>query len=432
MHSPTFSTSKRASPPQERPSSSAVRILEPAQTIRRGARRVAPKARSNRLLFLIPLVLCGAGLLALTSISIARMLTSSETLTPLQAFRPVLVQSLWVVLGLGVMTGVSRMPSTFWRSTAGLWVVLGSGILMALLLVPGFGTRINYATRWIQLPAPLLGTITLQPSEAFKLATLIWFASLYARRPHARWVPLDWGITALWLIGVLAVERQPDFGTAGFIFALGVAVAFLGGASLLKLASLCAFGAMLAVLVVVKPLIVSALSGQPLDTQKHAYRIQRLLAFSDPWRYQDDIGYQMVRAQLAVGSGGIARFAIGEGREKRFLPAAENDYIFATIAEETGFVGCMVVIGLFTVLVSTLFRLAREPTMTPFGRLFLGGLALWIALSAGINIGMAIGLLPTVGLPLPFVSAGGSALLSLMTALGIAQACVRENLCGSR
>ncbi len=343
-----------------------------------------------------------------------------------------LVQSLWVLLGLGVMAGVSRIPSTFWRSTAGLWILLGSGVLIALLLVPGFGTRINYATRWIQLPAPLLGTITIQPSEAFKLATLLWFASLYARRPHARWTPIDWIITGLWLIGVIAVERQPDLGTAGFIFGLGVAIAFLGGASLLKLAGLGALGAMLAVLLVVKPLIVSALSGEPLEAQKHAYRLQRVRAFLDPWRYPDDIGYQMVRAQLAVGSGGIARFAIGEGREKRFLPAAENDYIFATIAEETGFIGCLLVIGLFAVLVHTLFRLAREPTMAPFGRLFLGGLALWIALSAGINIGMAIGLLPTVGLPLPFVSAGGSALLSLMTALGIAQACVRENPCGLR
>jgi cell division protein FtsW len=133
----------------------------------------------------------------------------------------------------------------------------------------------------------------------------------------------------------------------------------------------------------------------------------------------------MVRAQIAVGSGGFARFAIGEGREKRYLPAAENDYIFATIAEETGFVGCLVCIGLYAWLIALLLRL-WSATPSRFGRLFVGGLAMWIGLQALINMGMAIGLLPTVGVPLPFISAGGSSLISLMAALGIALAIARE------
>ncbi len=397
--------------------------------IRRRASSQPRIGSASPQLYLIPFLLCCVGLLALTGISIARLLSGNEVVSPLQAFRLVIVQSLWVLLGFGAMALVSQMPTRFWRMSAGFWLLMGMGILIALLAIPGFGKQVNSATRWIEFPAPLLGSITVQPSELFKLATLLWFASLYAHTPRKRWTFSAWFGTGVWIVGVVAVERQPDLGTAVLILGLGIAVAFLGGASLWKLASLFGLGALIGVLLVAEPLIASALSDGPVDAQKHTYRLQRIQAFLDPWRYQDDIGYQMVRAQLAVGSGGIARFAIGEGREKRFLPASENDYIFATIAEETGFVGCSVVILLFALLVHRLFCLARATRMPPFGRLFIGGLALWIGLSAGINIAMAIGLLPTVGLPLPFVSAGGSALLSLMVALGIAQACVRESRC---
>jgi len=334
------------------------------------------------------------------------------------------MQSLWLVLGLCLMSLIARFPLRFWQATAGVWLVLGALSLLALF-VPGVGKTINHATRWLALPLPALGTVLVQPSEAFKLITILWFAWVYStQRPV--WSPWAVAGTAIWLLAVAAIERQPDLGTALLIAMIAVGIAFLGGARLSKLLLLLGAGAALVALVLFLPVIRGVIEGEPWEQQRNAYRLQRIIALMDPWAHQQDVGYQMVRAQLAVGSGGFARLGIGEGREKRYLPAAENDYIFATIAEETGFVGSMAVIVLMGLVVYHCFRLACQ-VRTRFGRLVVLGLALWIGLSALINIGMAIGLLPTVGLPLPFVSAGGSALLSLMAGLGIAQAAAREH-----
>ncbi|MCS7066083.1 MAG: FtsW/RodA/SpoVE family cell cycle protein, partial [Fimbriimonadales bacterium] len=257
----------------------------------------------------------------------------------------------------------------------------------------------------------------------------LYFAALYSQvttrmsTPPVRWGKGAFCMIALWLLALLAIERQPDFGTMALVFALGVGVSFLGGASPLKLAAL----GLIALLGFAAWIALPHFTG--VDRHNTGYRLERIQAMLDPWGHEYGKGYQMVRAQIAVGSGGIARFAIGEGREKRYLPAAENDYIFATIGEETGFVGCVICIGLFAWLVAVLLNLA-SCAPTRFGRLFAGGLALWIGLQALMNMGMAIGLLPTVGVPLPFISAGGSSMLSLMAALGIAQAIARETRCG--
>jgi cell division protein FtsW len=378
-------------------------------------------------MILVPtLLLCLVGLVFLYSVSIGTILKmKSPPDSLLEPLRPLIQQACWLLVGIVAIFILSRIPARFYQASAWFWLLSLSGVLIALWVVPGLGAERNGAVRWIEFSVPLLGRVGVQPSEPFKLATLLYFAALYSsastrRAPHrVCWGKGAYCLIALWLLALLAIERQPDMGTMLLVFILGAGVSFLGGASVKKLIALVA-GAGLAFVVWVA---LPHLTG--MDQHKTGYRMERIRAMLDPWAYEHDKGYQMVRAQIAVGSGGFARFAIGEGREKRYLPAAENDYIFATIAEETGFVGCLVCIGLYAWLIALLLRL-WSATPSRFGRLFVGGLAMWIGLQALINMGMAIGLLPTVGVPLPFISAGGSSLISLMAALGIALAIARE------
>lgn len=385
----------------------------------------APLLCPDKRILVLSLALCGLGLVFLFSVNIGEVLKSQpSTASPFQVFRSTIMQAIWVSVGLITMALTAMIPSQFWQRTASLWVVLCVGALALIHFTP-LGYAFHGAERWIRVPVPILGVITVQPSEAFKLATLIWFSALYATAPNRRWKPTAFLILGIWLAGVLLVERQPDLGTAGLIFAIGVGVAFLGGASLARLGLLLLTGLVGVTLLILFPYVRSHLAGTPFETQRTAYRLQRIMVMLDPWSDAQGVGYQMVHAQLAVGSGGLTGLGLGMGREKRFLPAAESDYIFATVAEETGFIGAVAVIGLLGGFVWACFQRAlRAPTR--FGRLFVGGLALWVAMSALINIGMAVGLLPTVGLPLPFLSAGGSALVSLMAGIGIAQSVARE------
>lgn len=387
--------------------------------------RRAPSLCPDKHIFVPTLILCTLGLVFLFSVNIGEVLkTNSLPASPFQMFRLALMQALWVAVGLVVMGITASIPSRFWQNTASLWLVL-CVVTLALMHFTPLGYSFHGAERWIRLTLPVLGGVTIQPSEAFKLATLLWFATLYARAPGRRWNHTTSVLLGLWLFGIILVERQPDLGTAGLIFALGITVAFLGGACLARLGLLLCAGILGTTLVVALPLIKSQLSGKPLESQPHAYRFQRILVMLDPWSEEQGMGYQMVHAQLAVGSGGLTGLGLGMGREKRYLPASESDYIFATIAEETGFLGGLTVTGLLAWLVYACFQRARRAP-TRFGYLFVGGLALWIALSALVNIGMALGILPTVGLPLPFLSAGGSALVSLMAGVGITQSIARE------
>ncbi len=390
---------------------------------RQGIAATAPARHLVPALFWLPVVLSAIGLVFLTSVSIGGILKPGALLhSPLEPFRQVIQQACWLVLGVVLMLGLSRVPVRFWQVSAWFWMAALSVLLLAMWWIPGLGTMRNGAVRWIEFPIPFLGQVGFQPSEMFKLATLLFFAALYSK-PMATWHK---GILiALWLLALVAIERQPDFGTMALIGMLGFGMAFLGGESGGRLA-LWGCGLALSFALLIGLPHLKSLSGSSSPPSELNYRVKRIVAMLNPWAYEYDIGYQMVRAQIAVGSGGLFRFAIGEGREKRYLPTAESDYIFATIAEETGFVGCLVCIGLLGWLVATCMRLA-SCAPSRFGRLFAGGLVLWIGLQALVNIGMAIGLLPTVGLPLPFISAGGSALLSLMAALGIAQAIGRTS-----
>jgi cell division protein FtsW len=374
-----------------------------------------------------PFALALVGLFFQSSVGIAEFNRLTKEGTPpalLDAFRPVLMQVLWLFLGAGVMWVCSRVRGWLWLASAWVWLLLGWGALLWLALkLPGALT-INGATRWLGLPVPVISGITVQPAEFYKLATLLWLTALLSA-PRLRSTLGVWLGALIWLSGIGLIALQPDKDTAALVLLLGFGVAFLGGMraqwvwlGLLGVALL--IGAVVAI-----PLMLGALRNQPWETQPGAYVVKRIQATLDPWAHEREVGYQMVRAQIAVGSGGLFGVGVGEGREKRSLPAVESDYIFAAIAEEMGLVGSLGVIGLLALLVWACWESARRAP-TRAARLYWGGLGIWVGVGALMNLSMAVGMLPTMGLPLPFVSAGGSALVSLLAALGIGIALARE------
>ncbi|RMH06878.1 MAG: FtsW/RodA/SpoVE family cell cycle protein [Armatimonadetes bacterium] len=382
------------------------------------------KAQVHSAMLWTPFLLALIGLVFQFSVGITDLLRpNKDGAFPdlLTALRPALMQGAWLVLGAAAMGTCRTIRARLWLGTAWFWLLLSFMWLLWLTAkLPGALT-LNGATRWVGIPFPGIGMISVQPAEFFKLATLLWFAWAYsAVRPRGVWFGF-----AVWFAGTALIVLQPDKDTAGLVFLIGFGVMFLGGLRwgnvMLWLTLACLGG----VLLTVMPLMRSHLRDESLEKQPGAYVTRRVLAVLNPRAYESDIGYQMVRAQIAVGSGGLIGVGLGEGREKHHLPAAENDYIFATIAEETGLVGSLLVCGLLGLFVWSCFRNAERAPTRP-ARLFLGGLGIWVGVGALMNISMAIGLLPTMGLPLPFVSAGGSALVSLMAAVGIAQSLMRE------
>jgi len=405
----------------------AAAVLEPPRA--RVPAASAARVRPHPLLIALPFALALVGLVFQASVAIAELLrseTAASTSAFWKALRPVVMQLLWLGIG-GVVMGITALKrGRFWISLAWLALLLGLvGLLWLELRLPNT-VRIQGATRWIGVSLPGLGSFTIQPAEFYKLATLLWFVAIYgATRP--RWTLGTKLGTLLWLLGIALIVRQPDKDTAGLVFLIGFVVAFLGGMRWRNVMLVVLSGVLIGGALVITPVLLSVARNEPLEQQPGAYVVKRVLAMLNPEAYAQDAAYQMLRAKIAVGSGGLWGVGIGEGREKRHLPAAENDYIFATIAEETGLVGSLAVLGMLALLVWACFDSgARAPTRA--GRLYLFGLGCWIGIGALMNIGMATGLLPTMGLPLPFVSAGGSALVSLMAAIGIGVALMRDPL----
>ncbi|MPY95224.1 MAG: putative lipid II flippase FtsW [Acidimicrobiia bacterium] len=308
-------------------------------------------------------------------------------------------QAMWSALGAVVLLAVLRVDYHRWRRLGGFALVVTLGLLV-LVLVPGIGVGANGATRWIGW-----GPVTVQPSELAKLAVLLFAADLLARRIHRIH---DTRCTVRPVLVVTAavallIMAQPNLGTTLVIGAIVVALLFVAGSPLGRLAGLAAFGVGLAT--------VAALAAP--------YRRARVLAFLDPWADPLNTGYQTIQAWAAIAEGGISGVGVGAGRAKwGFLPFAHTDFIFAVIGEELGLVGALVVLALFLALAVLGVRTAlRAPDA--FGTLLAGGVTAWFVMQAFVNIGAVVGVLPITGVPLPFVSAGGSSLLASMAAAGM-------------
>jgi cell division protein FtsW len=276
-------------------------------------------------------------------------------------------------------------------------------LLLSLLSLGGvlyFGTEINGAKRWYRFAG-----ISVQPSEFFKLALCLYMADFLAREQER--VRTFWKgfVQPVLIMGVafILILRQPDFGTALLIATVTFAMLFVAGIRIIHVVP--------AVLASV-PLLYHLVAVVP-------YRVQRILAFLDPWADPKGAGYQVIQSLLALGSGGLVGMGLGNSRQKlNFLPEAGNDFIFAIVGEELGLVGAGAVVALFALLFWCGMRVAlRSPDL--YGTLLAFGLTLTIGLQAVVNIAVVTCSAPTKGLALPLVSAGGSSLVATMAALGV-------------
>lgn len=319
-----------------------------------------------------------------------------------------------IALGLGLVAGVLayRVPLEGWER-AGVWLFLGGMAVLVLVLVPGIGRTANGATRWIAL-----GPLNLQPSEFMKLFAVVYVAGYLVRHADSIANHISGFIRPMILVGLAAalILKEPDFGTTAVMIATVMGLLFLGGASLAPfIALLGAVGAGLVALVYLSP-----------------YRLERVTSFVNPFDDPYDTDFQLSQALIAFGRGEWFGVGLGNGIQKQFfLPEAHTDFIAAVVGEEFGLIGMLVLIGAFVFLVWRAFEIARraESLGLPFAAYVAQGIGLWIGLQVFINLGVNVGLLPTKGLTLPFLSYGSNSLIVACMAMGLllrADARVRE------
>jgi cell division protein FtsW len=308
-------------------------------------------------------------------------------------------QVLWVCLGVGTMYVLSRVDYAWFRKAAVPLAGLAFAGL-ALVLVPGIGSSINGARRWL-----ILGGQGVQPSEFAKLACVVLVASLIVARP--REVLTLNGFLRVAGIGIVPaaalIMLEPDLGTTLVLVTAVVAVLIAAGAPLRYLFGLAATGffAVLA-LIVVEP-----------------YRLERLVTFFDPWKDQQGSGYQATQSLISIASGRVFGVGLGNSVQKfGFLPEQTTDMITGIIGEELGLVGLLVLLALYAALAWACFRIALN-CKDLFGKLLATGITAMIVGQACINVGAALGLLPLTGVPLPLVSLGGTSMLVVLAGLGI-------------
>lgn len=303
--------------------------------------------------------------------------------------------------GLGLLAMATALKLGYRRMARLAYpLLLVTLVLLVLVLVPGVGTVVGGARRWLRAPG-----ISLQPAEVAKVAWVVYLAySLAKKQEKVRSFSIGFlphvGIAGLL---VLLCMLEPDFGSSVAILFLMFVLLFAAGTRWWFLAgSLVLAGLFSAVVIASSP-----------------YRLARILAYLDPWSHQRDTGYQLTESLMSIGSGGLTGLGLGDGRQKLFfLPEAHTDFIFAIIGEELGLLGAAAVIALYGVILWRGLK-ASLAAREPFG-MFLGmGLTALIGFQAIVNMSVAMGLLPTKGLTLPFVSYGGSSLIVLMGASGL-------------
>ncbi len=308
-------------------------------------------------------------------------------------------QLIWTVLGIIGFAVAAHIDYRRWRD----WVtplLFVTTTLLVLVLIPHFGIYVSGSRRWLGF-----GSWRFQPTELAKLALVVFGAHVLTRREHELH---DWRATirpvllVVALLGAL-VFLEPDLDSTVLLGVIGLALLLVGGVRLRHLATV----------------TVAGLSIATIMALAAPYRRARLLTFLHPSATASNGGYQIVQSLIALGSGGVSGVGLGAGRSKwLFLPNAHTDFIFSVIGEELGLVGCLVVLGLFVAFAVLGIRTARRAP-DRFGMLLAAGITIWVVAQAAVNIGGVTGLLPVSGVPLPFVSFGGSALVFTMIGAGI-------------
>jgi cell division protein FtsW len=306
------------------------------------------------------------------------------------------------VIGLTAAVVTFQIPTHVWQKLAPYLFVLGLFLLL-LVLIPGIGRNVNGSRRWLSL-----FVINLQPSEFMKLFAAIYVAD-YTVRKSSHMDSITRGflpmVVVMLVVGFLLL-REPDFGAFSVIVAISISILWLGGIN----------GKIFAALLAVLPVaIVGLIMSSP-------YRMQRVIGFMDPWKDPYGKGYQLSHALIAFGRGEWFGVGLGASVEKLlYLPEAHTDFLLAVIAEELGFVGVIVVVGLFAWIVFRSFGIAKEAINNEryFSALLAQGIGVWMGAQGIINMGVNMGLLPTKGLTLPLLSFGGSGILANCIAIAV-------------
>ena len=354
---------------------------------------MARKLKSDKLLFIATLLLVCTSVVMVWSAS--AVVTMERNNDP---YLFLVKQSLWVLLGLCLVPVVMRIDYRTYRQPVVIWtglVLVTAGLVAVLFAAPR-----NGATRWL-----IVGPLGIQPSEFAKIVVVMFIAALLERRMERidEWsfALLPIAIVLGGIVGLIVV--QPDVGTALAILMIGAVMIFAAGVNYRYI-----LGLSLAALPALYALLMSS-----------DYRRRRMTAFLDPWADPLGDGFQMIQSMIAVSTGGFFGRGLMAGVQKLFyLPEPHNDFIYSVISEELGLVGATVVLACFCVITWRGLRTAlRAPDR--FGAFLAIGLTTMIAFQAYFNVSVVLGLLPTKGIPLPFVSYGGSSLLINLAGMGI-------------
>jgi cell division protein FtsW len=373
-------------------SSQAIRTFQQLEKYDSGS---APEYDRTILVLYLTLVAIGLVMVASASISVADQLTQDP-------FYYAKRQFLRILISLALVWFAYKVPLEFWKNN-GMALMLGSVILLACVLIPGVGHTVNGATRWLNF-----GAFTFQVSEVAKLFLIIYLSGYLIRRSEEVQTNTMGFIKPMLILAVASglLILEPDFGAASVLLMTGLGLIFLGGVR---------FGQFIV-------FVVGTFCIMGMLAVSSPYRLARITSFVDPWADPFNSGFQLTQSLIAIGSGGWFGTGLGGSIQKLFyLPEAHTDFMFAIYAEEFGFFGQVILIGLFALFSFRCFAIAKMTLRN--GQAFAGylayGVGLLITLQAVINIGVNMGALPTKGLTLPFVSYGGNSILSMSFAVGL-------------
>ena len=353
------------------------------------------RKRKRTMDYWLLLTIMGLTIFGIVSIFSASMYNSGISGSPFSYFTK---QLIFAIIGTILMITISNID---YRKTKQFAPLVMIGVIVMLVLVLFIGTNVNGAKRWIRVGG--LGTI--QPSEFTKIA-LILFLAYYIERKKELIRSFRYGILpviglALIVCGLIALE--PNLSTATIIGALIVGMLIIGGMNLKYFI----------------PVVIAGVGGIVFMIISTPWRLTRMLTFLDPWADIKGAGWQICQSLMALGSGGLLGRGFGQGKAKLlFMPEPQNDFIFAHIGEEMGLIFGIILIAVYLFLIWRCVIIALNAPDS-FSMLFCGGMAGLLGLQVFINIGVATALIPVTGMPLPFVSAGASSLISLMCGMGV-------------
>ncbi|HHL18096.1 MAG TPA: putative lipid II flippase FtsW [Thiothrix sp.] len=352
----------------------------------------------DKELLTVVLLLLGLGFIVMTSASVA--ISERAHATPSYFMDR---QLLFIGMGFVLALITYQIRMSYWQSL-GVGLIPIIFALLVIVLIPDVGQKINGSRRWIGF-----GGFNIQVSELAKLVIFLYLAGYMVRHDKklvtsTSYKPMLMPLLVLALFGALLL-LEPDFGTVVVVFATGLALLFLGGVRLIQLAVL-----LLGIIILMIPLLMMG------------YRGNRVMSFFDPWKDSTGTGYQVTNALMAIGDGGWFGSGLGGSVQKQFyLPEAHNDFIFAVLADELGFIGITITLGLFGWLVQRAFVIGfkADKAQQYYGAYVAYAIGFWMGFQALFHIGVNLAVLPPKGLTLPFMSYGGSSMLVALTAMGV-------------